>query len=489
MKISSHFSRISRSQTSLAISKKKKPFIKRIMTNEELWRSAIGEIELNISKANFITWFRNTGILKNKDGVATIGVPSGFSKEWLENKYNKLILRALRNVSAEVKELKFIINTNVSSVMQAAEKAVTSIKNKKEIESLSEQSFQEFEIDKETNLNPKYTFTNFIIGSFNELAQAAANAVVNNPGGTYNPLFIYGGVGLGKTHLLQAVGNEIIDKYKKKKKVKYISTEKFTSELVKALYGGKIEEFKEGYRQIDVLIIDDIQFLAGKEKTQEEFFHTFNFLYQKNKQIILSSDRPPKAISTLEERLRSRFEGGMIADISQPDLETRLAILKRKTEEKKTVIDEKILNHIAANIQKNIRELEGALNRVIASTHLNNTPIDIGQVEKIISNITFSPKKIITYKNIIQAVAEFYDINTNDLFNRCRKKEVVHPRQIAMFLIREELKKSFPFIGEKLGGRDHTTVMYACEKLQKEVEKNESLQQEINLIKERIYSC
>ena len=293
---------------------------------------------------------------------------------------------------------------------------------------------------------------------------------------------------MGKTHLLQSVGNEVVEKYKKKKKVKYTSSEKFTSELVSALHNGKIEDFKESYRQIDVLIIDDIQFLSGKEKTQEEFFHTFNFLYQKNKQIILSSDRPPKAIATLEERLRSRFEGGMIADISQPDMETRLAILKCKAAEKKITVDDRILSYIAANVQKNIRELEGALNRVIASNHALTADSNLDAVAKILNDVINAPKKLTNHKNIIQAVAEFYDINTTDLINRCRKKEIVYPRQIAMYLMREELKKSFPFIGEKLGGRDHTTVMYACDKMTKEIEKNEILQQELNLIKEKIYS-
>lgn len=455
------------------------------MTNEELWQIALGEIELNISKANFITWFRNTGIIKSKEGVITIGVPNGFSKEWLENKYNKLIFRALRNVSVEIKELKFVINAG--NFPSLSERPAAKLSQKEAIPSLG-QPFQEFEIDKETNLNPKYTFENFIVGSFNELAQAAARAIVNSPGETYNPFFIYGGVGLGKTHLLQAVGNEIISKYKKKKKVKYTSSEKFTSELVSALHNGKIEDFKESYRQIDILIIDDVQFLAGKEKTQEEFFHTFNFLYQKNKQIILSSDRPPKAIATLEERLRSRFEGGMIADISQPDLETRMAILKSKAQEKKLTVSDEILTFIASNIQKNIRELEGALNRVAASSSLGSFGNDLSKVEKILNDVVSAPKKLTNYKNVIQTVAEFYDVNTNDLINRCRKKEVVYPRQIAMYLIREELKKSFPFIGEKLGGRDHTTVMYACEKLTREIETNETLQQELNLIKERIYS-
>ena len=391
------------------------------MTNEQLWQTALGEVELSISRANFITWFRDTGVLKNKDGIITIGVPNGFSKEWLENKYNKIILRALRNISPEIKELKFIIGTTGAPLMVDRGFKITA---KKETPSPTDQPFQEFEIDKETNLNPKYNFENFIVGSFNELAQAAAKAIVVSPGETYNPLFIYGGVGLGKTHLLQAIGNEIISKYKKKKRVKYISSEKFTSELVGALHNGKIDNFKESYRQIDVLIIDDVQFLAGKEKTQEEFFHTFNFLYQKNKQIVLSSDRPPKAISTLEERLRSRFEGGMIADISQPDLETRLAILKRKCEEKKTVVPEDVLSYIATHVQKNIREIEGALNRVIASTHLMGAEPDLNKIGKILNDIINAPKKTTHYKNVIQVVAEFYDVNTNELINRCLKKEI-----------------------------------------------------------------
>lgn len=458
------------------------------MTNEEIWQAALGEIELNISKANYITWFHDTNILKNKDGEATIGVPNGFSKEWLENKYNKIILRALRNILPEIKELKFINNPLATqNVFISSHSSKTA--PKKEIAALISQPFQEFQIDKETNLNPKYTFENFIIGSFNELAQAAGRAVINSPGEIYNPLFIYGGVGLGKTHLLQAIGNEIIEKYKRKKKVKYLSSEKFTSELVNALHNGKMEEFKENYRQTDILIIDDVQFLAGKEKTQEEFFHTFNFLYQKNKQIILSSDRPPKAIATLEERLRSRFEGGMIADISFPDLETRMAILKVKIEEKKINLPEEIINYIAANIPKNIRELEGALNRLIAATQLSGqTDLTVEKAAKILSHLISSPKKIVHYKNIIQAVADFYDINTSDIINRCRKREVAYPRQVTMYLIREELKKSFPFIGEKIGGRDHTTIMYACEKLNKEIETNELLKQELNLIKERIYN-
>ena len=453
------------------------------MTNRELWQAAIGEIELNISKTNLITWFKNTDIIKLIDGRVTIAVPNGFSKEWLENKYNKLILKALRNISPEIKEIDFNIATTPSD---KTEIKTSRIKKRETV--VVGQPFQEFEINKETHLNPKYTFDNFIVGSFNELAQAAAQAVVKSPGELYNPLFIYGGVGLGKTHLIQAIGNEVVKNSKNERRVCYLNSEKFTSELIDSLYKGQVEDFKNRYRQIDVLIIDDIQFLAGKEKTQEEFFHTFNTLYQNSKQIILSSDRPPKAIATLEERLKSRFEGGMIADISYPDLESRIAILKSKAREKNIEVTDEILNYLATNIQKNIRELEGALNRITISIKLNNCIPSINQLQKILTGINNSPSKKINYKTILQAVSEFYDINIGQLTNRSRKKELVYPRQIAMYLIREELKNSYPFIGEKLGGRDHTTVMYACEKLNKELENNESLQQEINLIKERFYN-
>ncbi len=456
------------------------------MTNHELWQTALGEIELNISKTNFITWFRNTDIIKNRDSLVNVAVPNAFSKEWLENKYNKLILRALRNVAPEIKEVQFIIGAPPLAEPAMISAAARPAK-RREME-LASQSFQEFEINKETHLNPKYTFDNFIVGSFNELAQAAAQAVTKNLGKLYNPLFIYGGVGLGKTHLIQAIGNEVAKAYRGEKKVSYVSSEKFTSELVDALYNGQIDEFKNIYRRIDVLIIDDIQFLAGKEKTQEEFFHIFNSLYQNNKQIIISSDRQPKAIATLEERLKSRFEGGMIADISLPDLESRIAILKTKAREKSFEMDDETLNYVANHIQKNIRELEGALNRIIISSKLNGSTPSVGEISKLLTSIISPPSKKISHKIIVQAVADFYDINANHLIGRCRKKEIVYPRQVAMYLMREEIKSSYPFIGEKLGGRDHTTVMYACEKLTKELEKNESLQQEINLIKERFYN-
>jgi chromosomal replication initiator protein len=451
------------------------------MNLKELWQTVLGEVELTISKANFITWFKNTKIHSKKDGIITISAPNGFTKEWLENKYNKLLLKILRNNSPDIKEIQFIISGKEPLIISRAKKKPTP-------SLISDQlNFQEFTLNKETNLNPKYTFNNFVIGSFNELAQAAGRAVTKHLGTLYNPLFVYGGVGLGKTHLLQAIGNELIKKYPSRK-IKYLSSEKFTSELVDAISKKGMDTFKKKYYKIDTLIIDDIQFIAGKEKTQEEFFNTFNALYQKNKQIIISSDKPPKAISTLEERLRSRFEGGMIADISQPDLETRLAILKNKIEEKKIQIPEDVLNYIATNVQKNIRELEGALNRIIAFFQVNNTLPTLKNTPKILSQIINTPKKITNCKKIFKIVSEFYDINVNDLFNHSRKKELVRPRQISMYLIREELNGSYPYIGEKLGGRDHTTVMYAYQKISKEIETNESLQHEINLIKEQLYN-
>jgi len=453
------------------------------MNLKELWQIVLGEIELTISKASFITWFKSTKIHSKKNGIITVSAPNGFTKEWLENKYNKLIFKILRDNSPDIKEIQFVIGSE-KTVPNTVTKTIPKIIPTNIGDQLN---FQEFSFNKETNLNPKYTFDNFVIGSFNELAQAASRAVVDHMGTMYNPLFIYGGVGLGKTHLLQAIGNELFKKHPTKK-IKYLSAAKYANELIDAIQKKGMDSFKNKYDKIDTLIIDDIQFIAGKEKTQEEFFHMFNNLYQKNKQIIISSDKPPKAISTLEERLRSRFEGGMIADISFPDLETRTAILKNKIKEKKIRISEDVVDYISSHIQNNIRELEGALNRVMASAQINKTTPNIKTVPQILSQIINTPKKKTNYKNIIKIVADFYDINTNDLIDKSRKKELVHPRQISMYLIREELNSSYPYIGEKLGGRDHTTVMYACQKINKELVDNELFQQEISLIKEKLYN-
>jgi len=450
------------------------------MNKDELWQALLAQVQFNISKANFATWFKNTGVFSKKDGEVVISVPNNFSKEWLENKYNKIIFKILRSLDEETKEVKYVV------APKADQKTNELPISPGPYEGDSQLDFQELKINKDTNLNPRYTFESFIVGPFNELPQAAAWAVAQNPGLIYNPLFIYGGVGLGKTHLIQSVGNEVL-KRNPSKKVRYVSSEKFATGIINSIRNRDVDKFKSVYKDVDLLIIDDIQFLSGKEKTQEEFFHIFNTLYEKNKQIIISSDRPPKAISALEERLRSRFEGGMIADISLPDFETRVAILKTKLQEKKVGFSDEIIEYIAANIQSNIRELEGALNRLIAYQKLNNQAPSLIVAETLLKNVIFSPKKITNPEKIIQAVSVFYNMKERDILTTSRKKEIVKPRQIAMFFLRQELKSSFPFIGRKFGGKDHTTAIHAYNKIAKEVESNENLAEEINLIKEQIY--
>ncbi len=452
-----------------------------------MWRAALGEIELQISKANFKTWLQNTSLVDKKDGVVTVVVPNSFTKEWLENKYHKFILKSLRNLESDIKDVNYQISQNWAKDDQKNKKTVKELPEalKKQLE------FQELNIDVETGLNPRYTFENFIVGSFNELAHASAIAVTKNLGKRYNPLFIYGGTGLGKTHLIQAIGNTI-KKDIPRKKIKYVTTERFTSEVVTTLRAGNLrpndmDEFKRRWREFDLLIIDDIQFLSGKEKTQEELFHTFNVLSEAGKQVVFSSDRHPKSIQNLEERLRSRFEGGMVADISHPDLETRIAILKTKALERNFQTTDDVFEYVAENIKKNVRELEGALNRIIISSHQTRKELVLDDVKKILNSIFNTPKKATTFKHIIKSVAEFYDISEKELMDRSRKKEIVKPRQVAMFLLREELKNSFPSIGTKIGGRDHTTAIHAYEKIKKEIELDQNLSSEINLIKEKLY--
>ncbi len=445
------------------------------MNNQELWQTMLAQIQTDLSPANFSTWFKNTKIIGGEKEKIQIGVPNSFVKEWLENKYHKKIFKIIHEINPEIKEIEYLI------------KRYEAPENKKSTEDViaeTQLTFQELNNNQENNLNAKYLFENLVVGSFNELPYAAASAVEENPGNIYNPFFLYGGVGLGKTHILQAIGNQI-NKNFKKKNIKYISSERFTSELISSIHNRTISSFKNKYKKIDVLIIDDIQFLSGKEKTQEEFFHIFNVLYEKNKQIIVSSDRPPKSISYLAERLRSRFEGGMTADISMPDLETRMAILKSKAQEKNTDFPDEIYSYIASIIKTNIRELEGALNRLIVHQKINNN-LTLEDVKKILKEITAPPTKIITPKKIIQTVADFFDLKEKDIINKSRRQEVVRPRQIIMYLLREETKSSFPFIGKKVGGKDHTTAMHSYKKIAQELEKDKKLEEEIFLIKERL---
>lgn len=452
------------------------------MTKEELWQTALAQIQFHISPAHFATWLKNTCIFSNKDGLLVISTPNNFSKEWLENKYNKIIFKILYDIDHSVRDIKYVVEHG-----GAKQKDTLGPRPLPPTSQDQQLEFQEFKVDKVTNLNPKYTFESFIVGPFNELAHAASLAVVKNPGSVYNPLFVYGGTGLGKTHLLEATGNQVLREFPQKK-IRYVSSERFTANVVAAIRNHNVNSLRAAYRDIDVLIIDDVQFLAGKEKTQEELFHTFNALYEHGKQIIFSSDRPPKAIPSLEARLRSRFEGGMIADVSAPDFETRMAILKSKIQDQEIEVTNEICEYIASHIQRNIRELEGALNRLVAGVRLTGKSPTLQDAKTLLKSVIQGPNKSVNHKKILSVVAEFYDLKEKDIIAVSRKKEVVRPRQVAMYLLREELKCSYPFIGSKFGGKDHTTAIYACEKIAKESRISEALNDELTMIKQRIYS-
>ncbi len=447
------------------------------MDSNQLWQSVLAELEIQISRPNFITWLKNSQLVKkDDDGGVIVGLSNNFAKEWVENKYHKMIFSSLRNIDETVKRVEYIVCEEKRQI----------IKEEVKSDFIKQESFPELKIDSETNLHPKYTLNSFVVGSANELAYAASLAVVKDVGKKYNPLFIYGGTGLGKTHLIQAIGNEIRTYYKNSIKVRYVSSEKFVNDVIGGIRNKRMEDVKNKYRNIDVLIIDDIQFIGGKERSEEEFFHTFNILYENNKQIIISSDRPPAAIPTLEERLRSRFEGGMIADITYPDYEMRIAIIKNKLQEKNHSFEDDVCSLIAAKIQRNIRELEGILNKLIFYKEVKKVELTIRIAEEIIANTLQQSSKNITPNQIIKSVADFFEIIPSEIMNRSRKKSVVEPRQITAFLFRDILNMSYPEIGEKLGKRDHSTAIHACEKISQEINKNQNLNQKITLIREII---
>ena len=452
---------------------------------EEVWKQVLAEIELTTSRASFVTWFQETTIADIADGTVTVSVPNGFAKNWLQDKYHKTILRCLRGLLGDTREVAYVVGS-LERPLAAMRPKVRPSQKPVFLEPQERLELKEV-ADPESGLNPRYLFENFVVGSFNELASVAAQAVVKNPGLAYNPLFIYGGVGLGKTHLIQAVGNEV-QTHRPETKVRYIPSEKFMGEIVDAINGKTMNQFKERYRSVDVLIMDDIQFIARTEKMQEEFFHAFNALYERNRQIVISSDKPPAAIPTLESRLRSRFEGGMIADIGEPDLETRLAILKAKLHAKNLALPDDVLRYVAETVKSNIRELEGALNRLILRTTMISSPPDVEEAKRILAQVSGTPRRFISPKKIVRMVAEFYDVTEKELVNRSRKKEIVKPRQIAMYLLREELKCSFPFIGEKLGKKDHTTAIHAFRKITTDLAAHPELENELKTLKEKIYS-
>ncbi|MDI6717679.1 MAG: chromosomal replication initiator protein DnaA [Patescibacteria group bacterium] len=449
-----------------------------LMTPEQLWQAVLVELEIQITKPNFLTWFKNSRLLdKTPEGEVIVALGNNFAKEWVENKYHKIIIETMLSLDDSIKRVRY-------TVLQPIVEIKSSQKDAKK--DPPQPSFDEFKVDPETNLHPKYNFKSFIVGSSNELAFAAASAIIKDVGKKYNPLFIYGGTGLGKTHLLQSIGNEIKNFYKGRVRVRYVPSEKFVNDVVSAIRNKRMEDTKEKYRSVDVLIIDDIQFVAGKERSEEEFFHTFNALYEDNKQIIISSDRPPQATPVLEERLKSRFSGGMIADIGYPDYEMRLAIIKTKLQEKGSYLPDNIAEFIASKIQRSVRELEGVLNKVVFCQEVKNMPLNIGLVEEIINKTVRQSFKNITPNQIIQIVANFYEISEKDLIDHSRRKEVIEPRQISMFLLKDLLNMSYSDIGFKLGKRDHTTVIHACEKISFKLTTNQGLVDKIILIKEII---
>jgi len=445
-----------------------------MLDNKQLWDSALIEIELSVSKANFNTWFKNTQILKQDGGIIQLSVPNEFAKDWLFNKYHKFILKALRDYGEDVRSLEYIVSKNKTD-LQATQK------NTPVQQFNTALPLDDLYINKEDNLNPRYTFNSFIIGSFNELAHAASQAIIKTPGSVYNPLFIHGGTGLGKTHLIQAIGNEI-KKNHPEKKIFYITSEKFSIDYINSLQTNKINNFKEKYRKYDVFIMDDAQFLSNKEKTQEELFHLFNTLHEQNKQIIFSSDQHPKYIPNLEDRLKSRFSAGMIIDVQQPEYESRLAILRSKSKIINFLVSDDIVEYIASSVQGNIRELEGVLNLVMCQSQLKNRCITLNEARYIVKN-NIKQRKSVSVKDVVKLVAGFYEIEENLIYEKTRRKEIVKPRQIIMFLLRKDFSVSYPTIGQKLGGRDHTTVIHSCEKISIDLKKDNLLNQEIDQIR------
>ena len=460
------------------------------MSNHEIWQAVLAELELTISKPNFVTWFKNTDIISYQDGCAVVCVPNEFNRAWMEKKYNQMIVKSLERVTGKpIKKLEYKI-CSIKNI--PAQQPVGQQENKvEEFSTISANSTpSETAVPPrigEFGLNQKYVFETFVVGGGSDLAYAAAQAVVNKPGEAYNPLFIYGGVGLGKTHLIQAIGNHILA-LRSQTSIMYASAEKFTNDYISSMRDGSAKNFQNRYRNIDVLLIDDIQFISGKEKSQESFFHTFNDLHQQNKQVVMTSDRPPKAIPALEDRLKSRFEWGMIVDVAPPDLETRIAILQKKCLERSFALAQNILSIVAATFQRNIRELEGALNKIIAWHQLKAMEPTLESVKSLLSSLEVrSIHRSVTPQQIIDAASQFYAINIADLLGQSREKKFSFPRQIIMHLMRKELSMSYPAIGNELGGRDHTTAMHADNKISRESENDLKLKQEIELIKQKLY--
>jgi chromosomal replication initiator protein len=463
---------------------------------KQLWSAALGEMQLTLTKGNYETWFKDTAVISEEDDVFMIGVPNAFAREWLENKYRAQVRETLQRLIWRTVDVRFVnmtaasvrydrpvaaVNTQTGATSSAGSQGTGPNSLATSAEKSRDASIGQL-------LNPRYTFSTFVVGSNNRLPHAAALSVAERPGHSYNPLFIYGGSGLGKTHLMHAIGHAVISRHPKKR-VAYATSEKFTNEFINSIRAQKGEEFRERYRRIDVLLIDDIQFLTGKEGTQEEFFHTFNSIHEEGKQIVLSSDRPPKAIERLEDRLRSRFEWGLIADISSPDLETRIAILRAKAEVQSIPVPPPVIDFLAQRIVSNVRELEGALTRIVAYATLNAVPVTTQLAQEILQNILYNPRqKTLSPAKIVETVARYYGVPVEQLRGKARDKQVVLPRQIAMYLMREETEAPLLRIGEALGGRDHSTVLHGCEKIEREMAENDDFRRDVGALREMLYT-
>lgn len=461
------------------------------MQEERIWQTVLGEIEIGLSRGNYLTWFKNTRLLKLQNQTAVVGVVNIFIKNHLSVKYRDLILETLHKNGVEVTNIEFKIQSNLStrSIEQAAQRDESPSLEPMTLPTPSQQpvhhSANAISKTYRQGLNEKYTFENFVVGSGNELAYAACQAVAAQPGTKYNPLFLYGGVGIGKTHLIEAVGNEVL-RHNPSARVVYISSEQFVQEFVDALRFKKVGAFAEHYRSVDVLIVDDIQFFAGKEKIQEEFFHTFNALHQANKQMIISSDKPPGDIPTLEERLRSRFVWGMSIDMQNPDFETRCAIIQSKASVLGQTLPNDVVEYLATNIATNIRELEGALNQLVAFCEMRGLEPNLAIVTGMLGS--GNRPKHLSARQIIEKCARYYQVSMEDLLSPKRDKEIVLPRQVAMYMLRSELHLSFPKIAHELGRKDHTTAIHSIDKIEKQQQLDQQVRMAVSNIKEQLYA-
>jgi chromosomal replication initiator protein len=449
------------------------------MKTDEIWQAALGELQMEMTRATFETWVKPTSLLSYEDGRFVIAVPNAYAQEWLQNRLLSTVKRVLTGITGRSVEVKFVVWNKEEKA-----EAVTLLNGMDRNAQPNGNGYTNGRAPTASGLNPRYIFDTFVVGNSNRLAHAACQAVAEKPAMQYNPLFLYGGVGLGKTHLLHAIGHIAANNALQ---VLYVSSEEFTNELINAIRAQNTSAFRDKYRTIDVLLVDDIQFIAGKESTQEEFFHTFNALHGNGKQLVMTSDRPPKALITLEDRLRSRFEWGLIADIQAPDLETRLAILRDKAESHGIAIPDNVLDFIARQVQSNIRELEGALNRVLAYARLTGSPLTPELASSALADLMARPTTV-TLDELVMTVSDFYSISRDDLLGRGRNRELVHPRQVVMYLAREELQLTLPQIGDSLGGRDHTTVIYGVDKIAHAIDSDDNIRREVLSIRERLYN-